>query len=50
MGEACSTHDREREREKRNAYRILIRKAEWTKSHGRLGANGKIILEWVLGK
>ena len=31
--------------EKRNAYCIMVGKSEGTRSHGRLGINGRIILK-----
>jgi hypothetical protein len=36
--------------EMRNAYRILVTKPEGKRSHGRPGIDGKIIVEWILGK
>jgi len=36
--------------EMRNAYSNLVRKPEWNRSLGGLGVDGKIILEWILGK
>jgi hypothetical protein len=34
----------------RNAYSILVRKSEWERPLTRLGVDGKIILEWIMGK
>jgi hypothetical protein len=36
--------------EMRNAYRILVRKPEGKNHSEDLGTDGKIILEWILGK
>jgi len=36
--------------EMRNAYRILSEKPEGKSSYGRPGIDGKIIVEWILGK
>jgi len=33
-----------------NAYRILVGKLEWRNSLEDLGVDGRIILEWILGK
>jgi hypothetical protein len=35
--------------EMRNAYNILVGKSEGKRPLGRLGIDGKIILEWILG-
>jgi hypothetical protein len=37
-------------RDKRLAYRILVGKPEGKKLLERLGVNGYIILEWIVGK
>jgi hypothetical protein len=34
----------------RNAYKTLFRNSEGKKSVGRLGADGRILLEWILEK
>jgi hypothetical protein len=36
--------------EKRNAHKFLVGKPEEKRSLEDLGADGKIILEWILGK
>jgi hypothetical protein len=36
--------------EKRNAYRVLVRKTEGKKPLGRLDVGGRIILIWILEK
>jgi hypothetical protein len=36
--------------EMRNALKVLIRKPEGNKPLGNPGIDGKVILEWVLGK
>jgi len=33
-----------------NSYKILVRTPEGKRSHGRSGIDGRIILEWILGK
>jgi hypothetical protein len=43
MGRACSMHDM------RNPYNILVRKRGGYNSED-LDMDGKIILEWILGK
>jgi hypothetical protein len=34
----------------RNAYKIIVRKPEWKRPLGRLGIDGRIILNWILRK
>jgi hypothetical protein len=36
--------------EMRNAFKTLVGKPEWKRTHGRLSVDGKLILEWILGK
>jgi len=50
MGGAGSTHERERERERLMRTTVLIGKPGGKRTLGRLCVDGKIILEWILGK
>jgi hypothetical protein len=36
--------------EMKNSYNNVVGKPEWKRPLGRHGADGKIILEWILGK
>jgi hypothetical protein len=39
-----------RKREMRNGYKIFVGKPEWENHLEYLGLDGKVILEWILGK
>jgi hypothetical protein len=45
MGGACSINGRGA-----NAYNIFVGKPDGKRQRGRLGVDGRIILEWILGK
>jgi hypothetical protein len=45
MGGACSTHGRDEK-----TYQNFIRKPEGKGTLGHLGVDGRITLEWILGK
>jgi hypothetical protein len=36
--------------EMRNTHNILVGKPEWKRPRGRLGVDGRILLEWILRK